>query len=163
MIIKEFLPNPVGADKDGEYIKIFNDGDKAVNLAGWKISDASKKEFILSGIINSKEELALFSTKTKISLNNNGETIFLNDSTGALIDQLGYSGASEEGKIIISQKLNTITKSEVKFENGQVLNQGFSPSISKLLGLDIFLGVILGVIAVYVILQLEKGFNKSLF
>lgn len=160
MIIKEFLPNPVGADKDGEYIKIFNDSDKAVNLAGWKISDASKKEFSLSGAINSKEELALFSTQTKISLNNNGESISLTDPNGILIDQLAYTGVAEEGKAIAKQEI-AIAGSE--FENGQVLNKDFSSSIGKILALDVFLGIVLGLIAVYAILQLEKKLGKNLF
>jgi hypothetical protein len=160
MIVKEFLPNPVGADKDGEYIKIFNDGDKAVNLAGWKISDASKKSFTLSGTLDSKQELVLFSAQTKISLNNNGETIFLTDSKGALADKLGYTGVAEEGKIILKQE---IAVPGSQFENGQVLNQGFSPSAGKIIGLDVFLGVILGLAAVYVILQLEKKLDIKLF
>jgi len=160
MIIKEFLPNPVGADKDGEYIKIFNDGDKAVNLAGWKISDASKKSFVLSGTLDSKQELILLSAKTKISLNNNGETIFLTDSKGVLADKLGYTGVAEEGKIVLKQE---IAVQGSQFENGQVLNQGFSPSVGKIIGLDVFLGVVLGLAAVYVILQLEKKLDIKLF
>ena len=160
MIIKEFLPNPVGPDKEGEYIKIFNDGDNTVNLAGWKISDVSKKEFSLSGTINSKEELVLFSTKTKIALNNTGEIIFLNDSKGVLADKLGYTGVAEEGKIVLKQE---IAVPGLQFENGQVLNQNFSISVGRVLALDIFLGIILGLVAVYVILQLEKKFDKNLF
>ena len=160
MIIKEFLPNPVGPDKAGEYIKIFNDGDKAVNLAGWKVSDASKKSFTLSGILDPKQELILFSTKTKISLNNNGETIFLADSKSVLADKLGYTGAAEEGKVIIKQE---IVIADPEFQNGQVLNQNFSPSVGKIMALDIFLGIILGLVAVYVILQLEKKLDIKLF
>ncbi|GEM_PF-1686996 len=160
MIIKEFLPNPIGADKEGEYIKIFNDSDKAVNLVGWKISDASKKEFAMSGIIDPKQELVLFSSKTKISLNNNGEIVFLTDSKGILIDKLVYTGIAEEGKVILKQE---IVSPQTKFENGQVLNQIFSPSIGRMMSLNIFLGVILGLVSVYAILQLEKKFNKNLF
>ena len=160
MIIKEFLPNPVGADKDGEYIKIFNDGDKAVSLAGWKISDASKKSFTLSGTLDSKQELVLLSTKIKISLNNNGETIFLTDPKGVLADKLGYTGVAEEGRVILKQEIAVPVP---QFENGQVLNRGFSPSIGKIIGLDVFLGVVLGLVAVYVILQLEKRLDIKLF
>jgi len=160
MIIKEFLPNPVGPDKDGEYIKIFNDGDKAVNLAGWKISDVSKKSFTLSGTLDSKQELILLSAKTKISLNNNGETIFLTDSKGVLTDKLGYTGVAEEGRVILKQEIAVPVP---QFENGQVLNRGFSPSIGKIIGLDVFLGVVLGLAAVYVILQLEKKLDIKLF
>ena len=160
MIIKEFLPNPIGLDKEGEYIKIFNDSDKAISLSGWKISDASKKEFALSGTIDSKQELVLLSTKTKISLNNNGETIFLTDPKGVLTDNLSYTGLAEEGRIILKQE---IIAPQAEFENGQILNQGLSPSIGKIIGLNIFLGVILGVVAVYAILQLEKILNKKLY
>jgi len=159
MIIKEFLPNPVGSDKGGEYIKIFNDSERSVDLAGWKVSDASKKEFVLSGVINSKQELVLFSTKTKISLNNNGEAIFLVDPKEILIDELRYSGVAEEGRIIKQEMAAT----KPQFENGQVVNSHFSPSIGKIMALDIFLGIILGIASVYIILQLEKRLGMNLF
>ncbi|MDO8442668.1 MAG: lamin tail domain-containing protein [bacterium] len=159
MIIKEFLPNPVGADKDGEYIKIFNDGNVSVSLVGWKISDASNKSFSLSGSIQPSGELKLIYSQTKLSLNNGGETVFLFDANGALADKLGYTGAAEEGKIILKKEIAV----NPQFENGQVLNQSFSLSIGKVLAFDVFLGIILGLAAVYVILQLEKKFNIKLF
>lgn len=160
MVIKEFLPNPVGADKTGEYIKIFNDGDKAVSLTGWKVSDTSNKSFTLSGMLDSKQELVLFSTQTKISLNNNGETIFLTDSKGVLMDKLGYTGVVEEGKVILKQEIAVLG---AQFENGQVLNPNFSSPVGRVLALDVFLGIILGLAAVYVILQLEKKLDIKLF
>ena len=163
MIIKEFLPNPVGPDKDGEYIKIFNDSDKAVNLAGWKASDASKKTFNLSGILDSKKELTLFSSQTKISLNNNGETIFLYDAKGELVDKLGYSGTAAEGKVIVNQKILGSKTTETKLVSGEVLNKSLLPSNGKIIFTDLFVALILGLIAIYVILQLEKRFDIKLF
>ncbi len=160
MLIKEFLPNPVGPDKDGEYIKIFNDSDKSVNLAGWKITDASGKSFSLSGIVKPKEELSLFSSTTKISLNNNGEDISLFDQNGVLIDKLSYVGTAEEGKLVVNQKTIEI-KSE--FQNGQIINSGYRQPFGGILALDVFLSLILGLIAVYVILQLEKKLDRKLF
>jgi hypothetical protein len=160
MIIENFLPNPIGADKDGEYIKIFNDSDKAINLSGWKISDASNKSFSLSGTIQPKEGLVLFSLKTKISLNNNGEMISLFDSNNKLIDKLGYSGIAEEGKIITHQKTEV---ANTGFVNGEVLNQRLMPSNGKIIATDLFLALILGMVAVYVILQIEKRINIKLF
>lgn len=160
MIIREFLPNPVGADKDGEYIKIFNDTDVAVNLSGWKISDASGKAFNLSGTIKSKEELVLTAIQTKISLNNNGETISLFNSNGILVDKLGYVGVAEEGKVVINEKIIEVKS---QFENGQILNNNFQPALIKIIGLDLFLALILGTMAVYVILQLEKRLDRKLY
>jgi len=160
MIIKEFLPNPVGSDKEGEYIKILNDSDVAVNLAGWKISDAANKTFNLSGIIKPKEEKSFSYLQTKISLNNSGESVFLFDSKGVLISKLSYTGAAEEGKVFINQQT---LKTKTEFEGGQVVNQHLMPSIVKIFGLDIFLGIVLGLVAVYVILQLEKKLDKKLY
>lgn len=160
MLIKEFLPNPIGVDKDGEYIKIFNDGDKAVNLTGWKISDASNKSFSLSGIIQPSGELKLLSTQTKISLNNNGETIFLFDEKGALADKLGYTGVADEGKIVVHQKIGA---TEAGFTNGEVLNQRLVPSTGRVIAMDLFLALILVLAAVYVILQLERKLDIKLF
>ena len=100
MIIQEFLPNPVGKDNDGEYIKLFNDGREAVNLSGWKIKDASGKTYSLNGkSIIGQGELILDYAATKISLNNNGETLFLYDSSGKLVDEVGYSGSAAEGMV----------------------------------------------------------------
>ncbi len=160
MIIKEFLPNPVGSDKDGEYIKIFNDADASINLFGWKISDASGKSFNLSGTIKPKEEIKLLYAQTKISLNNTGESVSLFDSKGALVDKLSYTGTAEEGKIILKQE---IVKIDDGFVSGQTINNHFGPTLGKILYVDLFLALILGVVAVYVILQLEKELNKKLY
>jgi len=160
MIIKEFLPNPLGADKDGEYIKIFNDGGNAVNLAGWKISDASNKAFNLSGTIKPNEELKLLYSQTKISLNNSGETVSLFNEKGELVDKLGYTGAAEEGKIVSHQKTSA---NETQLADGEILNKAFISSTGKIIATDIFVALILGFVAVYVILQLEKRLNTKLY
>lgn len=98
MVINEFFPNPVGKDTDGEFIELFNNSQNEVSLAGWKIKDASGKTFILNQKIPSGGYLVLNYKTTKISLNNDAETIFLYDSAGKLIDKVGFSGGSIEGK-----------------------------------------------------------------
>ncbi|MEK7114578.1 MAG: lamin tail domain-containing protein [Patescibacteria group bacterium] len=104
MIIYEFLPNPVGKDADGEWIKLFNDVDTAVNLGGWQIKDASGKTFSFRPtVINSGEYLTLDYKITKISLNNNGETLFLYDASRLLVDKAEYIGSAAEGKSLIRQ------------------------------------------------------------
>lgn len=98
MVINEFLPNPVGKDTDGEFIELFNNSQNEVNLAGWKLKDASGKTFILNQKISSGGYLVLNYKNTKITLNNDAETIFLYDAKGNLIDKAGFSGGSVEGK-----------------------------------------------------------------
>lgn len=104
MIIFEFLPNPVGKDTNGEWIKLFNDAGAAVNLDGWQIKDASDKTFSFGPTtINSGEYLTLDYKTTKISLNNNGETLFLYDASRLLVDKAEYIGSATEGKSLIRQ------------------------------------------------------------
>ena len=104
MIISEFLPNPVGKDTDGEFIELFNNGSEAVNLVGWKLKDASAKTFTFTReSIRVGEYLILDYKTTKISLNNNGETLYLYDSQGRLIDKAEYVGTAVAGQSLIRQ------------------------------------------------------------
>ncbi len=118
IIISEFLPNPAGKDTEGEWIKLFNNGDAAVNVSGWQIKDASGKAFIFSAtagkntLIAGGETLALDYKTTKISLNNNGETIFLYDGVGNLVDKAGYTGTAADGK------------NYIRAENGKFISSG---------------------------------------
>ena|SRR3989338_7076 len=99
--IKEFLPNPIGKDQDGEYIKLSNSANQDINLTGWFIKDQSGKKFDFGNQkIKGGGELVLDYSTTKISLNNNGETLFLYDNSGNLADQLDYTGTALEGRIV---------------------------------------------------------------
>lgn len=102
MLISEFLPNPVGKDTDGEFIELFNDGLKSINLSGWKIKDASGKTFTFKNqILGSGRYLTLPYQTTKITLNNDAETLYLYDTKGVLIDKASFSGTAPEGKSFI--------------------------------------------------------------
>ena len=147
MIINEFLPNPVGKDADGEWIKLFNDGKEAVDLFGWKIKDASGKIFVFKNIkIAPAETLKLDYQTTKISLNNNGETLFLYDRNGDLIDKIEYGGTAAEGKIFTRQNLfgqNDLLAAEII--NPLLNNQTVNVS-QKFNFTDLFIGISLALI-----------------
>lgn len=99
MVINELFPDPVGEDKKGEWLELFNESDKIVNLSGWRIEDAGGKVFFLDNFIAKPRDYLIFDYKaTKIVLNNGGEKIFLYDSGGKLIDKAEYLGAAPEGK-----------------------------------------------------------------
>jgi len=105
MIISEFLPNPIGKDTEGEWFELFNDGSQQVNLSGWFVKDASGKKFTFSGVtINSGSYLRVDYSTSRISLNNNGETIYLYDSSGNLVDEVGYQGSAPEGQSLVRQE-----------------------------------------------------------
>lgn len=123
VIINEFLPNPAGKDTEGEWVKLFNNGDTAVDVSGWQIKDASAKAFIFSAtnkkIIAGGETLTLDYKTTKISLNNNGETIFLYDKNGSLVDRAEYTGTATDGKVYI------------RAENGKFISSGSSAGMQE--------------------------------
>jgi hypothetical protein len=112
MIISEFLPNPIGKDAEGEWIELFNDSENAVNLNGWQIKDASGKTFFFKNKIDPGEYLVFDYKTTKISLNNNTETLFLYDPKGNLIDKAEFVGAAPEGKSLIRQNSQFIFTDE---------------------------------------------------
>jgi len=118
----EILPNPIGKDTASEWIKIYNNSDQTVFLSSWKIKDASGKTFIVQ-----KEEisphgfLTLSSDKTKISLNNNGDSLFLYNQNGELIDKASYNFNVTEGAILSKKENSFIIKQEI---NSSKLNLG---------------------------------------
>jgi hypothetical protein len=159
MVIKEFLPNPVGSDKKGEYIKLFNDGGNIVSLSGWQIKDASGKTFNLSGDLSAGKELILPYSKTKIALNNNGEQVFLYDNAGKLVDKLDYIGQAEEGQIITRIMNNELGIMEIEY--GQLNNN--RNNWQQVIFIDFLTAAILAALGLYIILQLERKLNIKLF
>lgn len=106
--IKEFLADPTGPDTGAEYISLVNDGDEAILLTGWKLQDKSGKTFNLSEYtLPAGKEMRLFSSATKITLNNSDETVLLFDATGALADELVLSGKAITGQA--TMKLDKFT------------------------------------------------------
>lgn len=99
--VTEILPNPDGADQDGEWIEITNGSDAGVDLGNWTIDDGeggSEPYVIPSGtIINPGETLVFNRTETGIALNNSDETVQIVDYNGEVIDEVSYD-TSEEGE-----------------------------------------------------------------
>jgi hypothetical protein len=103
--IKELLPNPVGRDTEGEWVKLINIGDAPVNIHGWRLKDASGKTFLLGAVdINPGGEVNLGYSETKIPLNNDGDEITLIDSDGNTVDTLTYTGHISDDEIVIADR-----------------------------------------------------------
>lgn len=153
------MPNPVGDDKAGEFIKIFNDGNQSVSLGGWKLKDTSGKTFNLSGEIKAGEELSLSYSQTKIVLNNNGETIYLYDGAGKLIDELSYGGAAEEGQVVQRQAIQRQATSQENLTG--VINK--QVGAGQIIAIDILVSVAVAGIMLYIILKTEEVLEIKLF
>jgi len=136
VFISEALPNPVGKDTEGEFVELFNSSDKEVSLASWSLKDAGGKSYLFKNeSITARGFLWLPYSKTKISLNNDGETISLFDGSGELVDSLSYQDSLGEGTSLIKSNLpenylktNRPTPGEqnvfLKSENGESFLDG---------------------------------------
>jgi hypothetical protein len=98
ILINEFIPNPSGSDAENEWIELYNDSEIDLNLKDWFLEDVSGKKYIFdSEKINQKDYLILSSKDTKISLNNNGETLKIFSPNKELAFQISYDGTAKEG------------------------------------------------------------------
>jgi len=150
---KEVLPNPVGQDTDGEWIKLINTGDEPINLTGWSIEDASGKKYTFNTSIDAKTELVLEYSATGITLNNNNETLTLFNGSGEVVDTLTYSGASDDEIIVASQFIET-TKEDGT--NISTLEEIAITGETKIISGDGF-SVVIAAIAIALILSFAVG------
>jgi hypothetical protein len=160
MIIKEFLPNPAGDDKAGEYIKLLNDGNKQINLSGWSVKDASGKTFRLSGFLDAGQELVLPYSQTKIALNNDGEQVLLYDAGGNLVDELSYTGKAADGQLITKIEKGVSGSEQSQLFNYPISNYSIN---SNFIFLNFLIAAILAGLGLYVTLKLEKKLDQNLF
>lgn len=109
LYINEVAASKINLVREGyqgliEYIELFNDGSKDINLSGYSISEGSDSEFIFDDITIEAGKYLLLLAKggipaagesivlEDIRLNGAGETLILKDNTGKIIDYLetGY-------------------------------------------------------------------------
>ena len=89
--ISEVLPNTEN-DALLEYISLKNVSCVSEDISGYTLSDASGKVFVLptNSLLGPGSLLSYYRSETKISLNNEDESLFLRDSTGQLVDTFSY-------------------------------------------------------------------------
>ncbi len=95
--ITELLANPVGEDKKGEYIELYNFGEDKINLKNWSLGDLSGKKFIVGDIFIAPKEYYVFYRKDfGFALNNSGqEKVFLFDPNKDEVMKVEYFGSKE--------------------------------------------------------------------
>lgn len=83
-----------GVTTGDEFIELYNAGPLPVYLKGWWLDDVAvggSKPYDLPGVTISPRGFAVFfRTKTKIALNDSGDTVRLLAPDGRLIDQISY-------------------------------------------------------------------------
>jgi len=97
IFINEILPAPEGPDEQNEWIEIFNANNFTVNLAGWRVKDtvgAAKTHTLpQDSQIAANGFLLIPRTKSKITLQNNGDGLELYNPNGDLADQVIFPSA----------------------------------------------------------------------
>ena len=90
-VISEVLPNTEN-DTLLEYITLKNNSCVPEDISLYSLTDVSGKEFLIpSGtIIPSFSEQKFFRPETKITLNNENESLFLRNTSGTLLDTFSY-------------------------------------------------------------------------
>jgi DNA/RNA endonuclease YhcR with UshA esterase domain len=88
-------PNATGSDEEEEYILIENTGTEAVDLRGWSIEDEStdRYEFVASSVIQAGMTFTLGRPQSKLTLNNDGDTLTLIAPDGEMLDRVTYENS----------------------------------------------------------------------
>src|SRR3990167_3283335 len=99
ILISEFMPNPEGNDKETEWIEIFNNSDKLVDLGSFILDDKQEgsAEYIIPlGTNIPPQTVFVFKRQdTKISLNNTDDMVRLLYPSGKVLAQVAYDKAPE--------------------------------------------------------------------
>lgn len=103
--ITEFLPWAIEADTENEWIEILNDSDVPADLEGWQIDDqeGGSKPFVFKkgSLIAPNSFLVLPRASTKITLNNNGDSVRLLFPDNSIAQQIDYQKAKKGQSVAI--------------------------------------------------------------
>lgn len=97
IVFSEIMPNPKGSDETDEWIKLYNQNNFDIDLAGWKIKDTigtpSTFKISESTKILANNFLVFKRPQTKIMLNNDGDGLNLLNPDNQIIDSVNFSKA----------------------------------------------------------------------
>lgn len=96
LVIASLLPDPVGSDVQNEVVTLRNDSASPVSLAGWRLRDADGHfvELGIHGTIAPLATLDIVRNGSRLSLNNDGDTIRLLDADGVTVDEVSYEAVA---------------------------------------------------------------------
>jgi len=114
--ITEILPNPA-AGQD-EFIELYNPTEEMVNIAGWRLVDASSRSYTINSldlppitittlqnnsvILSSHQYILLEQNVTNLHLNNSGgEELYLLDTEDNIIDSILYAENAKRGYVYV--------------------------------------------------------------
>ncbi len=97
LALSEILPSCSPSDKECEFIEVFNSGKDDINLDGWQLADLKTTySFPVESMIEVGEYYIIERPESKITLNNSGDTVFLIDPRGDIINGVEYEKAKKD-------------------------------------------------------------------
>ncbi len=96
LLITEVLPSCSPSDKECEFIELYNPENREIDLTGWQLSDETINFVFENIVISADGYLAIGRGKSRITLNNSGDKIFLIDPAGTIINGVTYGKASKD-------------------------------------------------------------------
>lgn len=158
----DILPSPEGPDAENEWIKLKNKNDFAVDLKDWTIEDSIGKTEVFifpSRTINPGEIITIGRKESKITLNNDGDSLFLRNPNGELIDSISYEKAESPNKQLSDEaqeeKAPLIPKDSRAEIKASLLKGSFKSIFVKAFFISSFLSLL------YVLLKKKLDLSKE--
>jgi PKD repeat protein len=97
VFVNELLPSCSPSDKECEFIELYNQESREVNLDGWQLTDLKKYyHFPDDSIIEPHGYLVIERKDSNVTLNNGGDTVFLLDPVGKIVNGVEYEKAKKD-------------------------------------------------------------------
>lgn len=130
IVITEIFPNPVGSDREAEFIEFYNNSEAVADLTGWRIEIVGGRSFEFGKFFNLTRQLPaygyfpLYRTDSNLVLDNNGGMIKLYaPGKSRAAQSLQYDAAPEGSSYCDTAylNLNSINSSTKIFLNNSLL------------------------------------------
>jgi len=95
VVIDSLLPDPIGDESQNESVTLRNVGSSSITLVGWKLRDAARRTWSLSGVLQAGDERTFTRDGQAMALNNDGDIVALLDRSGNVIDEVTYHWSRE--------------------------------------------------------------------
>ncbi|WP_019961021.1 DNA/RNA non-specific endonuclease [Woodsholea maritima] len=95
VFISAAMVNPLGDEREGEWVSILNLSNETIDLSGWTISDAKRTPKPLDGLLGPGEGKRI-QPVSPLMLSNKGGVIRLMNGAGERVDRVQY--AEEQGR-----------------------------------------------------------------
>lgn len=188
ILLNEVLSSSNGSDETGEWIEVFNSNNFEVDLSGWKIKDTAgtSKTFEISKKVPALGFLVFTRPETKITLNNDGDGLVLQNPNNEIIDSVEFSKSAKGvsfarfssgwqqtnnptpgSKNIESQKNSSKALSKTEKSVNNILEEDLTASLNQNVSKTnnpwfLFLtAVIITIISALIVLFIKIKFNKT--